>query len=114
MGEFFTEDYVRQSSRILRLLSDETRLRIMLYLAKEGAHCVSDLCRVLELPQATISHHLSLLREQELVLDRRQGRNVIYDIHNATWRRLGFQFFQLLRKGNKVTLLDRFIIRKLK
>lgn len=111
--EFFPEGYIRRASKILKLLSDENRLRIMLFLAKEQRAFVSHISDVLGLNQTTLSHHLSLLRHADLVVAIRDGKNVYYEINKPLWREMGFQFFTYLGKGTNVTFLDRFAIRML-
>jgi ArsR family transcriptional regulator len=51
---------------MFRAFSDPIRLRI-LHLVAEGELCVCDLVQILELPQPTISRHLSYLRKAGLV-----------------------------------------------
>lgn len=62
-----------------RLLSDKTRLRLLLLLS-EGERNVTDLCDELNLPQPTVSHHLGLMRMSNVVEFRRQGKQVFYSI----------------------------------
>ena len=64
---------------LFRLLSDHTRLQIVLFLAT-GEHTVTDLCTALNLPQPTVSHHLGLLRMNRLIVNERQGKKVIYSL----------------------------------
>ena len=45
---------------LFKLLSDKTRLQIVLHLARSEC-TVTGLCKDLKLPQPTVSHHLSLL-----------------------------------------------------
>ncbi|BAU46986.1 transcriptional regulator [Sulfurifustis variabilis] len=62
-------------------LSDETRLRLLLLLTTEQELCVCELTHALEQPQPKISRHLALLRENEIVVDRREGLWVHYRIN---------------------------------
>jgi ArsR family transcriptional regulator, arsenate/arsenite/antimonite-responsive transcriptional repressor len=62
-----------------RALGDETRLRILEYLAA-GERSVSDVMTRLDLGQSLASHHLRILRESGLLIDRRAGRWVHYAI----------------------------------
>jgi ArsR family transcriptional regulator len=62
-----------------RALGDETRLRILEDLAP-GERSVSDLMVLLDLGQSLMSHHLRILREAGLVIDRRDGRWIHYSI----------------------------------
>jgi len=109
--EFFPEAYIKKSVKILKLLSEESRLRIMLYLAKEGPCAVSEMVEALDLVQSTTSHHLSLLRAADLVVTSRDGKNVFYDINEPVWKEMGWQFFKYLEKGNKIDLLGKFVVK---
>ena len=62
---------------LFRLLSDKTRVQILLILAR-GERNVGSLCELLRLPQPTVSHHLGLLRSKNLILNRRNGKQVFY------------------------------------
>ena len=54
-----------------KLLADDSRLRILLTLAREGETHVSALCQMLGQSQPAVSHHLTLLRMSGLVGYRR-------------------------------------------
>ena len=62
--------------------SDPTRLRI-LHLLREGELCVGDLVAILEMPQPTISRHLSYLRRSNLVETRKSGLWMYYSLAAA-------------------------------
>jgi len=64
---------------LFKLLSDGTRLRILMLLAK-GERNVSSLCDELRLPQPTVSHHLGLLRMKHIIANRRHGKQVFYGL----------------------------------
>jgi DNA-binding transcriptional ArsR family regulator len=64
-------------SSLFRLLSDKTRLNILMLLAA-GERNVTNLCELLTLPQPTVSHHLGLLRMNNLLGNRRNGKQVFY------------------------------------
>jgi DNA-binding transcriptional ArsR family regulator len=65
---------------LFRLLSDKTRLNILIILAK-GERNVTSLCEELSLPQPTVSHHLGLLRTKSLISNRRNGKQVFYGLN---------------------------------
>jgi len=67
---------------LFRLLSDKTRLNVLLSLSK-GEKNVTSLCEELRLPQPTVSHHLGLLRGNNLIANRRKGKQVFYCLHGA-------------------------------
>ena len=64
---------------LFRLLSDKTRLNILTLLAG-GERNVTSLCDELRLPQPTVSHHLGLLRMSNLITNRRDGKQVFYEL----------------------------------
>ena len=67
---------------LFRVLSDSTRLRILSSLA-EGERNVGSLCEELKLPQPTVSHHLGLLRVNNIVGNRRSGKQVFYSLNDG-------------------------------
>jgi len=69
-----------QLTSLFRLLSDKTRLNILMLLA-HGERNVTSLCQELDLPQPTVSHHLGLLRMNNLIGNRRDGKQVYYGIN---------------------------------
>jgi DNA-binding transcriptional ArsR family regulator len=69
---------VLQPVQLYKILSDETRLAIVLLLRESGELCVCDICGVTAESQPKISRHIAILREAELVLDRREGKWVHY------------------------------------
>jgi DNA-binding transcriptional ArsR family regulator len=106
----FSSEYIQKLSRLLQLLGEETRLKIILFLAQGEAN-VSEVCEFLTLPQSTVSHHLGLLRLAELVITRREGRQVFYRIHQSTWRLLASGFFDQLPDGTPRSIqLDHYVI----
>lgn len=68
-------------SHYFKCLSDETRLRCIALLMKQGELCVCELTEALDLSQPKISRHLALLRQTGLVLDSRRGQWVYYRIN---------------------------------
>ncbi|USD36918.1 MULTISPECIES: metalloregulator ArsR/SmtB family transcription factor [Ferrimonas] len=66
--------------QFFKLLSDETRLRCVLLLARQGELCVCELVAATEESQPKISRHLATLRSHGLLKDRRQGQWVFYSV----------------------------------
>ncbi len=66
--------------QVFKLLSDETRLRILNYLGREGELHVTALCDKLGQSQPAVSHHLALLRVAGLIEARRDGKHNFYSI----------------------------------
>ena len=68
-------------SHFFQLLSDDTRLRSLILLHKEGELCVCELVHALGVIQPKVSRHLAALRDANVVSDRRSGQWIFYRIH---------------------------------
>jgi len=79
---------IRDLAQVARLLSDETRLRIIFFLAQNGELHVSDLCDRLGQSQPAVSHHLALLRVSGLIEPRREGKHNFYSVRTDTFGEL--------------------------
>lgn len=75
-----SEQDMEQLTALFRLLSDRTRLNILLLLVG-GERNVTNLCTTLRLPQPTVSHHLGLLRMNNIIGCRRSGKQVFYGMN---------------------------------
>ena len=75
-----SEQDLDQLTALFRLLSDKTRLNILMLLA-QGERNVTSLCQELDLPQPTVSHHLGLLRMNNIIGCRRNGKQVFYGMN---------------------------------
>ncbi len=72
---------LEQLTSFFGLLSDRTRLKILLCLI-DGERNVTWLCNELKLPQPTISHHLGLLRQAKVIENRRAGKMIFYKLNS--------------------------------
>ncbi|OIP38876.1 hypothetical protein AUJ95_06240 [Candidatus Desantisbacteria bacterium CG2_30_40_21] len=70
---------MKEELTLFKALSNQTRLRIMVLLT-EKEHCVCQLEWALGLIQAKVSRHLTVLKNAEIVQDRRDGLWVFYSL----------------------------------
>ncbi len=63
-----------------KALADDTRQRILIMLL-EGERCVGDIVAEFDMSQPTISHHLGILKQFDLVTNRKEGKQVYYAIN---------------------------------
>lgn len=63
-----------------KALSDPTR-REILRLLRDRAKTAGEIGSHFDMAGATISHHLSVLREAGLISDRRQGKYIYYELN---------------------------------
>jgi ArsR family transcriptional regulator len=86
--------------QVFKLLADQSRLKILLSLARHSELNVSALCESLNQPQPTVSHQLTLLRMAGLVSCRRRGKRNYYRIESRLAGQLVQQFFAESGKGH--------------
>lgn len=72
-----TAEETRALADFYSLLSDPTRLKILLSLC-EGERCVCDIADTCGMTKSAVSHQLALLRQGRFVTPRREGKNVYY------------------------------------
>ena len=72
---------------VFRMLADPTRVRI-LWVLLDQERSVNEISEVLGKPQSAVSQHLAKLRLARLVLPRRQGVQVFYQVANDHVRQL--------------------------
>ncbi len=67
---------------ILKALSDPTR-REILNLLKKGSLSAGDISDKFNITFAAISRHLSVLKEADLITDRREGKYIFYELNTS-------------------------------
>ena len=70
----------KEAIRVFKALGDEKRLRI-LSLLRQGERCACVLLEDLNLSQPTLSHHMKILCDANLVTGRREGKWVYYSLN---------------------------------
>lgn len=77
-------DCLKASIPILKVLCDETRLGILSLLSHNDMNGC-EILKAFECSQPTISYHMKLLVDAQLVMSRKEGCAVIYSINKAIW-----------------------------
>lgn len=72
---------ILEALQLFKCLSDDTRLKTCLLLAKHEELCVCELVEALDVIQPKISRHLAQLRNCGLLQDRKNGQWVFYKLH---------------------------------
>lgn len=70
---------------ICKALGDENRIRIVQMLI-DGEMCACDLLEKLKITQPTLSHHMKILTQIQLVNVRKDGRWMHYSINCDAWK----------------------------
>jgi ArsR family transcriptional regulator len=88
----------RTSANVFKALSDPNRIRIVKML--EGRElCVCEVREVLGLSTSTVSKHLSILRDADLITDAKDGRWVNYRLHSESGSALVRSQLDLVKKS---------------
>lgn len=69
-------------SKYFKAFGEPSRLKILRVLSS-GEMTVSQIVKAMELSQPTVSRHLAVLRDAEIVVDRRQGQQVFYSLNKS-------------------------------
>ena len=88
-------DSLSRLSGLLRVISDERRLRILAALTRQEM-CVCDIMARLSMGQSLVSHHLGVLKQAGLVRDRRDAQWVYYSIDPLRLAELNARFLAML------------------
>lgn len=86
-----------------KIFGDSTRIKILTVLLCSEM-CVCDLAQILGMTQSAISHQLRVLKQMELVKNRRDGKTILYsltDSHIETILSQGLEHIEENRKCEK-------------
>ena len=70
------------ASRLMKVMSNPDRLMLLCQLSL-GEKRVGELEEILGIVQPTLSQQLTVLREEELVTTRREGKNIYYQLSSV-------------------------------
>jgi len=71
---------IKNFEKVFKALGDRTRLRIINMLMQKPM-CVCEITSVLPFSQSTVSGHLKVLRDAEIVNDNKDGLWVVYSLN---------------------------------
>ena len=71
---------LKQTTKTIKALADENRLRIIYLLKQKKDLCVCEITSIIGLAQSTISSHLKLLENAGLIASYKEGLWVNYNI----------------------------------
>jgi len=85
-----TQEQAAKYADMFSAMGNEARLRIMQFLlsAHPDGLVVNEIQDELEIPNSTLSHHLDKLKNEELVLVKREGTFLRYTAHTEALREI--------------------------
>ena len=72
-------EHAGDAAQLLKVLANEKRLMILCLLV-DAERSVGELNALLDLSQSALSQHLAVLRDDGLVLTRREAKSIVYSI----------------------------------
>ena len=81
---------INKAAMVLGTLAQPSRLRVfrMLVGAPEGGLCAGDISKRLKIPKPTLSFHLKELTNAGIVVSRKEGRSMFYEISGSRVQQL--------------------------
>lgn len=73
------EEELQDLADFFKVFADMTRLKI-LYVLLCSEMCVYDIANMLGMSQSAISHQLRVLKQMDLVKNRREGKTIFYSL----------------------------------
>ena len=87
-------------NKVFTALSDETR-REMLVLLKKGSLSAGEIADHFDISKPSITFHLKILKEAELVDSKKKGQFVIYTLRVGVFEEAMMLFMAMLKTGEK-------------
>ena len=82
-----------------KALSDPTRRKIIQML-KDKDMTAGDIADQFDITKPSISHHLNILKQAQLVIDQRKGQNIYYSLNTTVFQEVINWFFNVTdRRG---------------
>ena len=76
------EEELQDLAEFFKVFADATRLKI-LYVLLCSEMCVYDIATLLGMSQSAISHQLRVLKQMDLVKNRREGKTIFYSLADS-------------------------------
>lgn len=83
---------------IFKALSDKNRRKILDLLKKKDMN-VSEIQESFNITPASLSHHLSILKNANLVVDERKGQYIYYSLNISVFEEITEKLFQIFSKN---------------
>lgn len=93
--ELPTDELLTDLADLYKIFGDSTRIKIMFALFEEEM-CVCAIADLLNMNQSAISHQLKVLKDANLVANRREGKTIYYSLSDDHVRSIIAQGFEHL------------------
>jgi DNA-binding transcriptional ArsR family regulator len=76
----FTVEQLEKAATMLKAISHPLRIAILNQLEVGKRLTVTEIHNALEIEQSTASHHLGILRDKDVLIAKREGKNTYYSL----------------------------------
>lgn len=81
-----------------KALSDPTRRKIIMLL-KEKDMTAGEIADHFDMTKPSISHHLNILKQSDLIQDERKGQNIVYSLNTTVFQDVISWFFNVIHEN---------------
>lgn len=85
---------------VFKALSDPTRRKILELLQSQSLNA-GEIAEYFQITKPSISHHLAILKNSGLIIDERQGQNIVYSIDMTVFQEMMKWFMNFVDKGDR-------------
>lgn len=79
LNKLLNDEMAYDLADFFKIFGDSTRIKI-LYALLDNELCVGDLVKILNTTQSAISHQLRILRQNDIVKFKKEGKTVVYSL----------------------------------
>ena len=85
LAKYLREAFMVQLSLVFKCLSDPTRREILRLLRRRDL-TAGEIAEHFPISKPSVSHHLGMLKQANLVLDERRGQNIVYSLNTTVFQ----------------------------
>ncbi|MEL6402945.1 MAG: autorepressor SdpR family transcription factor [Chloroflexota bacterium] len=85
-------------NQTFKALADPTRREILRMLGEKSL-TAGDIAEVFDISKPSISHHLRILKDAELVFAERDGQHIIYSLNSSVMQEIVTEIMSLFQVG---------------
>ncbi len=90
---------------VFKALSDSTRRKILELLSKKDMNA-GEIADYFNISKPSISHHLSILKNADLINDERKGQNIVYTLNTTVFQDVVRWFFDITKNDEEMEEKD--------
>lgn len=100
MSKYLNEKGCDDMGDVFKALSDSTRRKILELLQDQSLNA-GEIADYFQITKPSISHHLTILKNSGLIIDERQGQNIVYSLDMTVFQEVMKWFLNFTDKESK-------------